>query len=80
MDMQLDKETDDIAILALMMVGVVVERLNEIGQLDPKTTRHLHHLVKSARTHAQFQSGHELDNLFNRIEDKLGKVGATGAG
>ena len=78
--MQLDKITDDIAILALMMVGVIAERLNEVGQLDDKTARHLHHLVKSARTHAQFQSGHELDNLFNRIEEKLGKGDISGPG
>jgi len=72
--MQLEKASDNIAILALMMVGVLVERLNETGQLDEKTCRHLHHLVKSARKHAQIQAGHELDNLFNRIDEKLDAV------
>jgi len=71
--MQSEKASDNIAILALMMVGVLIERMNEIGQLDEKTSRHLHHLVKSAGKHARYEVGHELDNLFSRIDEKLAR-------
>jgi hypothetical protein len=70
--MHIDKPMENVAILALMMAGIVIERLSEIGQLDGKTIRHLRHLVISVRKHAQLQAGHELDELFSRIELKLG--------
>lgn len=71
--MQTERSTDEVAMLALMMVGVLVERLNELGQLDDRTARHLHHLVKSARTHARVQAGQGLDDLFDRIDAKLAR-------
>jgi len=74
--MQIDKPTDNIALLALMMAGVLTERLNELGQLDDATARRLRHLVVAVRRHAQLQAGHELDDLFDQIERKLGD-GAT---
>jgi hypothetical protein len=74
--MQIDKPTDNIALLALMMAGVLTERLNELGQLDEATARRLRHLVVAVRRHSQLQAGHELDDLFNQIEKKLGD-GAT---
>ena len=74
--MTIDKPAENIAILSLMMVGTLIERLNELGQLDEKTARHLHHLVAAVRKHTQLQGGHEFDQLFNRVEDKLTR-GAT---
>lgn len=69
--MQIDKPTDSVAILALMMAGVLAERLVELGQLDEATKRRLHHLVTAVRTHAHLSGGDELDDLFNQIEKKL---------
>ena len=70
--MQIDKPADNIAILALMMAGVLTERLNELGQLDKATCRRLRHLVSAVRTHSHLQAGDELDDLFNQIERRLG--------
>ena len=70
--MQTDTPAQNIAILALMMAGVLTERLNELGQLDEPTCRRLRHLIAAVRTHAHLHAGQELDDLFNQIERKLG--------
>ena len=70
--MELRNPTDHVAVLALMMTGVLVERLNELGQLDQATARHLHHLVRAVRRHADLSGNKDLDILFNRIELKIG--------
>jgi hypothetical protein len=77
--MQIDKPTDNVAILALMMAGVLTERLVELGQLDEATKRRLHHLVAAVRTHSHLSGGDELDDLFNQIEKKLDLASAPAA-
>ncbi len=72
--MDVRSPADHIAILSLMMTGVLVERLNELGQLDEATARHLHHLVRAVRKHANVVGHQELDSLFDRIDDKIGGV------
>lgn len=69
--MQPKDQTDHIAILSLMMVGVLTKRLNELGQLDAETSRHLHGLVKSVRGHAKHSGIDDLNILFDNIDKAL---------
>jgi hypothetical protein len=39
--MQVESQTDHIAMLALMMVGVLIKRLDAVGQLDDGTKHQL---------------------------------------
>ena len=65
-------QTDHIAILSLMMVGVLTKRLKELHQLDDETTKHLHQLVKSVGVHAEISGIEELKTLFKVIDNSLG--------
>jgi len=69
--MELRDNTDHIAILALMMVGVLARRLNELDQLDDATARQLHKLVRGVRTHAQHSGISDLEILFDNIDNAL---------
>lgn len=69
--MQPVNQTDHIAILSLMMVGVLTKRLKDLGQLDDDTANHLHRLVKSVRTHAETTGIEDLRVLFNNIDKAL---------
>ncbi len=71
--MQLQNQTDHIAILALMIVGVLVERLDHLGHLDDATTKHLHRLVNGVRTHARASGLTDLKILFDNIDRSLGE-------
>lgn len=70
--MELKDNTDHIAILALMMVGVLTRRLTDTGQLDDATARQLHKLVRGVRTHAQNSGISDLEILFDNIDRALG--------
>jgi hypothetical protein len=54
-----------------MMVGVLTERLIEVGQLDDATAKHLHKLVLGVRTHAKSVGLNDLNALFDNIDKKL---------
>lgn len=69
--MELKDQTDHIAILALMMVGVLTERLAELGQLDHRTAGHIHRLVQGVRTHARNSGLKDLNILFDNIDRTL---------
>ena len=69
--MEPKNQTDHIAILSLMMVGVLTKRLKELNQLDDETTRHLHKLVKSVGVHAQSSGVEDLKTLFSVIDKSL---------
>jgi hypothetical protein len=69
--MELKNQADHMAILSLMMVGVLTERLIEVGQLDKATADHLHKLVVGVRTHAKSVGLTDLNSLFNNIDEKL---------
>jgi hypothetical protein len=69
--MQTQTQADHIALLAFMICGVLVERLNDCGQLDDATRRHLHHLLTAARKHAQLLGVTDLDLLIDRMDHKL---------
>lgn len=66
--MQLENQTDHIAMLALMMVGVLTRRLQEVGQLDDATAKNLHKLVEGVRTHAKNAGLTDLKILFDNID------------
>ena len=70
--MQPQNQTDHIAYLSLMMVGVLTKRMKELGQLDDDTASHLHKLVKSVRTHAASSGVDDLNALFDNIDKSLG--------
>ena len=71
--MQPEDQTDHIALLALMICGTLIERLEEVGQLDDPTTRRLHRLVKAVRTHAKGRNLDDLNVLFDNIDRALGR-------
>ncbi len=71
--MQLENQTDHIAMLALMMVGVLTKRLDQVGQLDDATARQLHQLVTGVRTHAKTAGITDLRILFDNIDRALGE-------
>jgi hypothetical protein len=70
--MDVRSPADHVGILALMIAGVLIERLDELGQLDEATARHLHHLIGAARKHADLSGNKDLDVLFDRIDSKIG--------
>ena len=69
--MQPVDQTDHIAILSLMMVGLLARRMKQLGQLDPETTGHLHRLVKSVGVHARASGIEDLQVLFDNVEKAL---------
>jgi len=69
--MQLKDQTDHIALLSLMMVGVLTKRLAEVNQLDKATAEHLHKLVQGVRTHAKSVGLTDLNVLFDNIDKSL---------
>lgn len=71
--MELKNQADHMAILSLMMVGVLIDRLIEIDQLDKATAEHLHRLVIGVRTHAKSVGLTDLNSLFDNIDAKLTK-------
>ena len=70
--MQLENQTDHVAILALMLVGMLIKRLEEVGQLDDATARQVHRLVGNVRTHAKNAGLTDLNILFDNIDHALG--------
>lgn len=71
--MQPQNQTDHIALLALMLVGVLIRRLEELGQLDDPTAHMVQKLVEGVRIHAKGAGLKDLDILFDNIERKLGE-------
>lgn len=72
--MELKNQSDHVAILALMMVGILTKRLNEVGQLDETTRNQLHRLVEGVRLHAENAGLDDLHILFDNIDRALGEV------
>lgn len=69
--MELRDQTDHIALLSLMMVGVLTKRLIEVDQLDKATAEELHKLVHGVRIHAKNAGLTDLNILFDNIEKSL---------
>ena len=78
--MQVESQTDHIAMLALMMVGVLIKRLDDVGQLDEVTKHHLHKLATAVRTHAENAGHDDLHMLFANIDRALGKAPTAASG
>ena len=70
--MQLENQTDHIAMLSLMLVGVLVRRMSELGQIDEATAVHIHKLAENVRRHAGFAGLTDLKVLFENIDHALG--------
>ena len=70
-------QTDHIALLSLMLVGMLIKRLQEVGQLDDTTAHQIHRLVGSVRTHAENAGLTDLNILFNNIDRALGERGTA---
>ena len=70
--MQPENQTDHIALLALMICGTLIKRLNELGQLDQATAHHLHGLVIAVGSHAKSRHLTDLNILFDNIDRALG--------
>jgi len=70
--MELANQSDHVAILALMISGVLIQRLDQIGQLDEATAKHLHKLVAGVRTHAKSRGLNDLNILFDNVDRALG--------
>ena len=77
--MNLENQTDHVAILALMMVGVLTKRLDEVGYLDDATAKQLHKLVGGVRQHAKNSGLDDLNILFDNIDRSLGAKAAPAA-
>jgi hypothetical protein len=72
--MELKNQSDHVAILSLMMVGTLVKRLNETGQLDDPTRKHLRQLVEGVRLHARNAGLDDLRILFDNLDKALGPM------
>ena len=70
-----ENQTDHIALLALTISGVLIKRLNDLGQLDDATSRHLQQLVKGVRTHARSRNLTDLNVLFDNLDGALSGEG-----
>ncbi|GLR67704.1 hypothetical protein GCM10010909_23850 [Acidocella aquatica] len=69
--MELENQGDHIALLALMISGVLIHRLDQIGQLDETTALHLHKLVAGVRIHAKSRGLTDLNTLFDNLDRTL---------
>jgi len=78
--MQPENQTDHIALLALMISGILIKRLDEVGQLDEDTARLLNRLVEGVRLHAKNAGLSDLNILFDNVDRTLSnrlKLGAA---
>ena len=78
--MEPENQTDHIALLALMICGMLIKRLDELGHLDDATARRLHRLVETVRTHAKRHNAADLKILFDNIDLSLGDKRPATAG
>jgi hypothetical protein len=76
--MQPESQTDHIALLALMICGTLIKRLNELGQLDRATAQHLHALVTAVGVHARSRHLTDLNILFDNVDRALGDKAKKG--
>ena len=69
--MELRDQSDHVALLSLMLVGVLTKRLTETGQLDDETASQIHKLVQGVRIHAKHAGLADLNVLFDNVERTL---------
>ncbi|MCB2061292.1 MAG: hypothetical protein R3E09_05585 [Novosphingobium sp.] len=69
--MELKDQTDHIALLSLMIVGVLTKRLIDVDLLDKETAEHIHRLVQGVRVHAKNAGLTDLNVLFDNIDLSL---------
>ncbi len=69
--MELKSQTDHVALLSLMIVGVLTRRLIQVNQLDKETAAQIHTLVQGVRIHAKNSGLTDLNILFDNIDKAL---------
>ncbi len=69
--MELRNQSDHVALLSLMLVGVLTKRMTETGQLDDETAGQIHRLVQGVRIHARHAGLEDLDVLFDNVDRAL---------
>ena len=75
--MELKNQSDHVALLSLMLVGVLTKRLTETGQLDGESANQIHRLVQGVRTHAEHAGLQDLNVLFDNVDRSLDKAHQT---
>jgi hypothetical protein len=78
--MELKDQSDHVALLSLMLVGVLTKRLTESGQLDDDTAGQIHRLVQGVRIHARHAGLEDLDVLFDNVDRALERQKAQSQG
>jgi hypothetical protein len=73
--MELKNQSDHIALLSLMIVGVLTKRLIQVNQLDRDTADQIHRLVQGVRIHAKNAGLADLNVLFDNIDAALQQLG-----
>ena len=69
--MELKDQSDHVALLSLMLVGVLTKWLTETGQLDDDTAGQIHRLVQGVRIHARHAGLEDLDVLFDNVGNAM---------
>ena len=69
--MELKDQSDHVALLSLMLVGVLTKRMTETGQLEDETAGQIHRLVQGVRIHARHAGLEDLDVLFDNVDRAL---------
>jgi hypothetical protein len=70
-EMELKSQSDHIALLALMVVGVLTERLADLGHLDDNTADHIRRMVQGVRIHARNAGLADINVLLDNLERGL---------
>jgi len=69
--MELKNQSDHVALLSLMLVGVLTKRLTETGHMDDESASQIHRLVHGVRIHARHAGLDDLNVLFDNIDRTL---------
>lgn len=69
--MELNNQSDHIALLSLMAVGVLTERLAKLGHLDSETEERIQRLVQGVRIHAKNAGLTDINVLLDNLEHSL---------
>jgi hypothetical protein len=75
--MELKDQSDHVALLSLMIVGVLTKRLIQTDMLDRDTAEHIHRLVQGVRIHAKNAGMSDLNVLFDNIDRSLEELRAN---
>lgn len=69
--MEPKSQSEHIALLSLMIVGVLTDRLAKLGHLDEETSEHIRRLIRGVRIHARSTGLTDLEVLLDNLEQNL---------